>query len=563
MPASVELPSHKQSARMSPSRADRTGCRLNSLGLSAPLVRSTVGCNMKLQAAKVANSGSGVKQVAFATGEGVTRDLCDSGVSRYSGCSTPTDLPGTSAKASVVRSADNAIQNPCSPTAVTDKAPPFAVVGSGGVFVCELSISEVALPEPLNTKDFCSRVECGDLDHWNDEITSKEPLRLVAGGAVPDSFVRVVVASKKSRSIAKGGGEDPCGVTEVEFETALPLTKVFERFELGAAGEIELGLVPTGSHAGLSAIHRYCTPTESHDHDSAAVSPGGHVARVRLSFLVSGRKPDKEQKAVETASWELMETPTRQPKMHCMQVLEDDSPASPTVAVDCSRLLQPSAVGIEPEPLAARPKDLGGVAQHASTEQPAPSLFDLEALRRELRNAGELERLKRSITVPSTVGKQQQDNLRQHAYSTKLKDGRCLQEPPTASPPIRHRPLGAHSGLEDHSAFEVDKHLESLPVEPREEISTAATQNVVISPAGSCEVPSHSRDPGLTAAIRSRDQRIAQLETALERCRQHGVAAGAAVLAAATAAAFQSGSPATPFVLAEEPAVERLQQVDL
>lgn len=173
------------------------------------------------------------------------------------------------------------------------------LVGTGNIYLCALTVLSAVLPEPLDIQNFFTQVECGEQCCSSPEVISILPISLVAGGVMPEVFVRLLIRPK------------PCiepsqGYWNVEFETAFPLADIFRRVEPGDSEQVELGLVPTGSNAGLAAIHRYCSSVSS---DGVGADRG--AARILLHCAVSGRHHGRDDKETTTTA----SSPTRRPPM--------------------------------------------------------------------------------------------------------------------------------------------------------------------------------------------------------------------------------------------------------
>lgn len=152
----------------------------------------------------------------------------------------------------------------------------FAVVGNALIYVFELLVLAVVLPQPLDAHNYRSVMECGDVTSKSFEALSTKPLRVVAGGDVSNTYVRVQVVPK-TRSVATDGAGCPATAGDAGFQAALPLQEILEQFAEVGCGDMELGLVPAGSYTSLSDLHRRC-----------ATSSTSGEGLIRIGFTVSG-----------------------------------------------------------------------------------------------------------------------------------------------------------------------------------------------------------------------------------------------------------------------------------
>eukprot|EP00927_Polykrikos_kofoidii_P036113 TRINITY_DN30526_c0_g1_i1.p1 TRINITY_DN30526_c0_g1~~TRINITY_DN30526_c0_g1_i1.p1 ORF type:complete len:1201 (-),score=212.79 TRINITY_DN30526_c0_g1_i1:213-3626(-) len=388
--------------------------------------------------------------------------------------------------------------------------PPFEVVGSGGVFACDISVISASLPDSSDILEFCSQIDCGDVVRRNTDVASAEPVRLVAGGSVPDVFIRFLVTKKDCFA-------GPANSTPVEYEAALPLAEVFNRFAVNESGEIELGMVPTGLGANLADIHSYCSACVT----SSAECWENIGARIRLSCFVSGRPAvfepydltktrfvvgtDASATGVTEGASEVAPSPWGTWRTGSSgHALSSSCSAnsygvanSETTACDRSTTAASTAILVSgdglPIPPIMRYSDgdscEGGKTQLVSS---AFTLGDLDVIRRDLKHAGELERIRRELVVPGAsesrhggdggilgaassppplasvlprerlpIGSKSSSSV-SAAAAPRDRDapvggwgggGPCcsssLQDPNTRTPPCRHRPPGGSCGLED------------------------------------------------------------------------------------------------------------------
>lgn len=153
----------------------------------------------------------------------------------------------------------------------------FLIIGRGPVYLCELMITAASLPEPLDVQNFFAQVSVEGMSRRSPDVVSREPLRLLAGGELPDGHVHIKVVPKSPLAPPRPEME---GQT---FETALSLKHVFSQLSFGERAEVELALVPAGSHVGLAAISRYCmTVSERND--------GAYPMRLRVLCSINGRQ---------------------------------------------------------------------------------------------------------------------------------------------------------------------------------------------------------------------------------------------------------------------------------
>lgn len=156
--------------------------------------------------------------------------------------------------------------------------PTIALIGKGSVFICEFAIAGVTLPKPLEPSKFFSQVEIDGQARRSPEVASKAPLRLIAGGEVPDDYIHILICEKESASSTPGSH------APVTFETAVSLKDIFAGLQAGQHGQVDLGMVPAGSQAGLPAIYRYCSSTHS-----------GCRQRIQLQCAVHFRTEKREE----------------------------------------------------------------------------------------------------------------------------------------------------------------------------------------------------------------------------------------------------------------------------
>lgn len=391
----------------------------------------------------------------------------------------------------------------------------FAVVGTGRIYVFELLVLAVVLPEPLDSRHYCSVMECGNAVSKSYEALSTKPLRIVAGGDVPNVFVRVLVVPKDHGHLLPASNRhrtagDACG--DLEFEAALPLLDIFERVSNGGCGDVELRLLPSGSHATLEAIHRHCSAFEENG-DAGAGGPA--AARVRIGFSLSGQEVDSKLRSSDrglhgtpssaleasTASSTQRSTlgaaaASKSSGAQNPRDLSDAGSSPAATRLACCSLKEepgyphlpgpgsddhvpPSSGQADSEATEAELAD-GSATNKSATEVGS----DLERIRRELRSAGELERLRRELgayavgaaTQACDLDRERRERARTSAGTDGLGTEVSLCSRTTVhvkSPPGRPRPSSPrrenssrtgdkddeseHSGSEDYCTMDVSR----------------------------------------------------------------------------------------------------------